>query len=543
MCARLYGELLEELGVLPKGSCFVETSGAKLVSGGVAALQGALDEAKDGGLLFVDEAYQLNPSKNQMGGQVLDVLLTEMENRRGSLVVAFAGYADRMEDLLDYNEGLSSRFRLVWNFEDFSVDELVDIITQQLASMTPPFTAADKHVRIMARRLGRQRGTRGFGNARAVRNWLENSRDRQAKRVLSERGAGRVPDVLQLSREDLLGPRTLDVSQSEALRDLHALRGLEQVKASVRQLLLLVESNAEREDREQPVQDVCLNRLFLGGPGTGKTTVASIFGRVLAELGLLSKGDVLVKNPSDFIGGVLGASEANTKRILSSAVGCVLVIDEPYGLHSGGGVAGGGAGDPYRSAVVDTIVAEVQGVPGADICVLLLGYEEEMRTFLRDGNPGLQRRFQMENAFIFDDFSDEDLLQILVAKAAKQGWEVSFDDARAAVRALAKERVKPNFGTCATAATTRVDSPSWLEQVHGLRGACVRSVLFPLAWRDAVLTYSALAFISWLLSPRSSLGFFLVLHLLTVHLSHAPTCARRQRWGCGKPPFRCQDAL
>lgn len=178
VCARLYGELLEELGVLPKGSCFVETSGAKLVSGGVAALQDALDETKDGGLLFVDEAYQLNPSNNTMGGQVLDVLLTEMENRRGSLVVAFAGYADRMEDLLDYNEGLCSRFRLVWNFDDFSVDELVEIITQQLASMTPPFTAADKHVRIMARRLGRQRGTRGFGNARAVRNWLENSRDR-----------------------------------------------------------------------------------------------------------------------------------------------------------------------------------------------------------------------------------------------------------------------------------------------------------------------------------------------------------------------------
>lgn len=457
VCARLYGELMEELGVLPKGSCFVETSGAKLVSGGVAALQDALNKTKNGGLLFVDEAYQLNPSKNQLGGQVLDVLLTEMENRRGSLVVAFAGYADRMEDLLDYNEGLCSRFRLVWNFDDFSVNELVEIITQQLACMTPPFTAAEKNVRIMARRLGRERGTRGFGNARAVRNWLENSRDRQAKRVLSERGAGRVPDVFQLSREDLLGPRTLDVSQSEALQELHALRGLEQVKASVGQLLLLVETNAEREDQELPVQDVCLNRLFLGGPGTGKTTVASIFGRVLAELGLLSKGDVLVKNPSDFIGGVLGASEANTRRILSSVAGCVLVIDEAYGLHSGGGAPGGSTADPYRSAVVDTIVAEVQGVPGADICVLLLGYEEEMRTFLRDGNPGLQRRFQMENAFIFDDFSDEDLLQILLAKATKQGWDVSFDDARAAVRALAKERVKPNFGTCATAATVRID--------------------------------------------------------------------------------------
>lgn len=447
VCSRLYGELLEELDILPKGSCFVETSGAKLVSGGVAVLQEALKNATDGGLLFVDEAYQLDPSKNQVGSQVLDVLLTEMEDRRGSLVVVFAGYKDRMEALLDHNEGLPSRFRLVWNFDDFSEDELVAITTQQLASLKPPFTVDSKHARIMARRLGRQRGVRGFGNARAVRNWLENARDRQAKRILAERAAGGMPNLYELARDDLLGPRSLDMSRSQPLRDLHALRGLKQVKESVKQLLRLVESNAEREELEQSVKDVCLNRLFLGGPGTGKTTVASIYGRILAELGLLTKGDVLVKSPSDLIGSALGESEAKTKRILASATGCVLVIDEAYGLHSGGGARAGGVGDPYRTAVVDTIVAEVQGGPGANICVLLLGYEEHMRTFLRDGNPGLQRRFQVENAFEFEDFSDEVLLQVLQDKAVKQGWTISFEHARAAVQVLARERQQPNFGT------------------------------------------------------------------------------------------------
>lgn len=213
------------------------------------------------------------------------------------------------------------------------------------------------------------------------------------------------------------------------------------------QLLRLVESNADREELEQPVKDVCLNRLFLGGPGTGKTTVASIYGRILAELGLLTKGEVLVKTPADFVGSALGVSEANTKRILASAAGCVLVIDEAYGLHSGGGTGAGGVGDPYRTAVVDTIVAEVQGVPGANICVLLLGYEEQMRTFLRDGNPGLQRRFQVGNAFVFADFSDEVLLQVLQDKAAKQGWTLPFEHARVAAQVLARERVLPNFGT------------------------------------------------------------------------------------------------
>lgn len=451
MCARLYAKLLEELGVLPEGSCFVETSGAQLVSGGMPALRSALATTAAGGVLFVDEAYQLIPTSwrsSDTGDQVLDLLLTEMEDRRGSLVVVFAGYKARMERLLEHNEGLISRFRQAWDFPDFSEEELVDIATKQLASLVPPFTVGDKYTRIMARRLGRQRGVLGFGNARAVRNSLEDARDRQAKRILAEREARGAPDVYMLSRDDLLGPRSLDTPCSEPLRDLHALRGLTQVKESVEQLLRMVETNVEREELDLPAKDVCLKRLFLGGPGTGKTTVASIYGRILAELGLLTKGDVLVKKPADFIDLYIGGSEANTKRIFASAAGCVVVIDEAYGLHSGSGSGSSGNVDSFRTAVVDTLVAEAHGTSGSDICVLLLGYDKPMRTFMRDRNPGLQRRFQVDNPFVFEDFSDEVLSQVLQDKAARQALDVPFESARAAVQVLARQRIMPNFGTC-----------------------------------------------------------------------------------------------
>merc|ERR1719174_1024838 len=136
----------------------------------------------------------------------------------------------------------------------------------------------------------------------------------------------------------------------------------------------------------------------MGNPGTGKTTVAKLYGRILKDMGLLSKGDVIVKNPSDFIGSALGESEKNTLAILEEAKGCVLVIDEAYGLHSEKGVT-----DPYKTSVVDTIVAKVQGVPGDDRCVLLLGYEENMAQMMRDSNPGLARRFNLQDAFQFED--------------------------------------------------------------------------------------------------------------------------------------------
>jgi len=167
----------------------------------------------------------------------------------------------------------------------------------------------------------------------------------------------------------------------------------------------------------------------VGNPGTGKTTVAKLYGEILRDLGFLSKGELIVKNPSDFIGAALGQSEENTKAILKSSVGCVLLIDEAYGLNpsSGGSLS---APCPYKTAVIDTIVAEVQGVPGDDMCVLLCGYTDEMDDMLRNANPGLKRRFQNQNRFIFEDYNDSDLYKILQLMAKKKrtcDWSRSIE--------------------------------------------------------------------------------------------------------------------
>ena len=113
---------------------------------------------------------------------------------------------------------------------------------------------------------------------------------------------------------------------------------------------------------------------------------------------------VVVKNPSDFVGDVIGGSEKQTKGILAASFGKVLVIDEAYSLYSGGNQ--GSTTDSFKTAVVDTIVAEVQSVPGDDRCVLLLGYREQMEEMFQNVNPGLSRRFPLVSAFVFDDFDD-----------------------------------------------------------------------------------------------------------------------------------------
>ena len=154
----------------------------------------------------------------------------------------------------------------------------------------------------------------------------------------------------------------------------------------------------------------------------------------------------MVKNPSDFVGDVLGATEKTTKGILASTVGKVLVIDEAYGLYGGSSSGSKTTSDPFKTAVIDTIVAEVQSVPGDDRCVLLLGYNDQMEAMFQNVNPGLSRRFPLSEAFEFEDFTDDELKLILDMKLKQQGYEATTQAKKAAMEVLKRARNRPNFG-------------------------------------------------------------------------------------------------
>jgi len=155
-----------------------------------------------------------------------------------------------------------------------------------------------------------------------------------------------------------------------------------------------------------------------------------------------------VKNPSDFVGDVLGASEKLTKGILTSTEGKVLVIDEAYGLSSSGGGGGSNASmaDPYKTAVIDTIVAEVQSVPGDDRCVILIGYRDQMEAMFQGANPGLSRRFPLGEAFEFEDFTNEELKEVLNLKLKQQDYTATDQAKSVAMDVLKRARNQKNFG-------------------------------------------------------------------------------------------------
>jgi ATPase family associated with various cellular activities (AAA) len=297
---------------------------------------------------------------------------------------------------------------------------------------------------IAARRLSRSAGRVGFANARSVRVMFESMQRAASLRQKQEKRApGWVPldpeyHSMTLTLIDLIG-HPMDLSASPLVKELMAMTGLADVKKSVRALLEITVTNYDSELRGEEVLDVSLNRMFLGNPGTGKTTVAGLYGRILVSLGYLTNGEVIVVGASELMGAAVGTTAKTVNDLMDNVSGKVLVIDEAYVL--------GSPNSPYGKEALDTLVERVQGSPGEDFAVIMCGYEDEMKTMLRDCNPGLKRRFKSDDAFMFADYSDEELAEIMVKRAQVQRVYVTQELAESCVRnVLAKQKAKQHFG-------------------------------------------------------------------------------------------------
>ena len=300
---------------------------------------------------------------------------------------------------------------------------------------------------VMANRIHRGAGKKGFGNAREVRNKMEGVIAQQTNRLgtlklhkekVSER------DYKLLLAVDAIGVRP-DFSRSSAMRELEAMVGLNAVKYQFRNLMMMATQNFDREMRGEKPNLISLHRVFYGNPGTGKTTVARLYGALLKELGYLSNGEFISVTPADLTGDAEGGAATNTKAVLDKAKGKVLLIDEAYIL------------DPkrknniYGGNVLDTLVEKLDGDAGSDCAVILAGYRQEMFDML-ENNPGLRRRINIDDFGIeFEDMEDSQLREVLVYGVGKAG--LAFNDVAdidAVIALIAQKRRLPGFGNAGT---------------------------------------------------------------------------------------------
>ena len=216
--------------------------------------------------------------------------------------------------------------------------------------------------------------------------------------------------------------------------------GMQNIKAELQQLVDVARYNWRQESEGYPIVPIMLNKLFVGKPGTGKTSIAKAWGLILKELNILSDGSFIEKAGSDFVGNVVGGSQVKTNAILKSAAGKVLFIDEAYVL----------AESDFGLEVLNTIVEQVQAKPGADISVVMAGYEYEMTKMCREVNPGLGRRFDSDHPIIFHDYTDDELGAILDLKAEDQSIEILPKAHETALEKIIRKRPRKDFGNAGT---------------------------------------------------------------------------------------------
>ena len=425
--ARLLGKIFKALGILKKGQV-VEVDRSELVAqyiGETAIKTNAMiDKALDG-ILFIDEAYTLSSGgKNDFGQEAIDTLLKRMEDDRDRLIVVIAGYTDEMEQFIDSNPGLESRFTRYFKFTDYTPDELLALFRIFSNSKNYALTeaAAEKLQKYFAYIY--ETRDKSFGNGRTVRNTFQKVVKNQSSRIiktinkLSEAEKKYALSTIELQdiEESVKDEFTEDASENieTILKELDQFVGMENVKHDIDKLAKFIKIQNIRKKQNMKGSSISLHTVFQGAPGTGKTTIARVMGRIFKALGVLAKGHVMEVDRSQLVAEYVGQTAVKTNEMVDKAMDGILFIDEAYTLSSGGK-------SDFGQEAIDTLLKRMEDDRDR-LVVIVAGYPADMQRFI-DSNSGLQSRFN--RYFTFEDYNAKQLAAIFNLIAKKQGYQIN----------------------------------------------------------------------------------------------------------------------
>src|SRR5215471_7471089 len=432
--ARVLAKIFYAFGLLQTPEV-IEAHRADLVGeylGATAIKTNELVEGALGGVLFIDEAYSLvnegDGQADRFGQEAVQALLKRAEDNRDNLIIILAGYEKQMESFLASNPGLASRFATRLKFPSYSPAEMMALAQTVIGRRGDQLDPDARPV--LYRKLeevGRRRMTDDLGNGRFVRSLIEKAGQARDVRVITSTPNPEEQDLLTITAGDLeqgyaeLTSRLRGYEDTPtveaALAELSMLIGLEPVKQQVRAIAAQLRVAKMRSRQGLNSQPPARHFVFTGPPGTGKTTVSRILGRIFAAHGLLVRPEVIEAHRADLVGEHLGSTAIKTNKLIDSAMGGVLFIDEAYALHNDAY----SGGDAYGAEAVQTLLKRAEDDRDR-LVIVLAGYPYDMDRFLRS-NPGLASRFSTRIAF--PSYTPDELAKIAEVIAEQAGD--SFD--------------------------------------------------------------------------------------------------------------------
>lgn len=417
--ARLIGDIFYYLGILEKGHV-VEVDRSDIVGkfiGETAKLtKKAIDKAM-GGILFIDEAYSLakgGENSNDYGKEAIETLLKSMEDNRGKFTVIFAGYKKEMRNLINMNPGLQSRINLMINFDDYTDEELIHIAKN--IAKEEYYKLSEDGEKAFIERIQKEKVDENFANARVVRNLMDEAVREKAFRTGDETVCEE--ELTTLTSEDFGVDLKFTARDSikEYETQLESLVGLDNVKSLIKDILNTVELIHRKKEMGINCEDVSLNMIFSGNPGTGKTTVARIVGKILKAMGILKKGHMVEVTRSDLVGQYVGQTGPKTLEKIKEAYGGILFIDEAYTLNSG-------SENDFGGEAIGTLIKEMEDNRDK-LIVIMAGYTKEMKELLNI-NPGLESRIKFN--IQFNDYSGDELFKIFKSLCKREKYKISHN--------------------------------------------------------------------------------------------------------------------
>ncbi len=431
--ARLLGAIYQSMGLLAKGHVH-EVDRVDLVGEYIGQtapkVKDAFEKAK-GGVLFIDEAYALarnNEDSKDFGREVIELLVKQMSHPSCDFMVVVAGYPQEMQAFVNSNPGLSSRFKYYYDFEDYKLSELHEILDIFCERYQVMLSAGGKKALkelIQEEYRGRDKS---FGNARYIAQILEKAKINMGIRLMNKPNRADLSDeeLSIIGLQDVKKIRTnrrgkqenisLDIEALElALGKLDALIGLEDIKEKIHQLVDIVRYRGSKD--ELITGQINMHLVLVGNPGTGKTTVARLLADIFKALGVLEKGHMIETDRQGLVAGYVGQTAIKTAGVIDKAMGGVLFIDEAYALNKIG------ANNDFGDEAVQVLLKKMEDYRGK-FFTIVAGYPDEMDKFLAT-NPGLRSRF--DHHLHFPDFKEVELTEVAKSFVKERGYRFSTD--------------------------------------------------------------------------------------------------------------------